>query len=188
MLICAKASKIEAQAPACVFIYEYIEARAAVWKNEAKVTLTLIDKDAPRLMHQEYIRAMNLKKKEIFKNVALLITTAAFAVAIGANIPHFIRHSRISFKVHDYSAHVVNMPYRLTLYGTTTCPHCVAARTYLNEAHIPFNDMIIDKSGIAAQRFLSLKESGVPVLVAADRLVAGFNQDAYDELNKAANN
>jgi glutaredoxin len=75
----------------------------------------------------------------------------------------------------------------LTLYGTTTCPYCAAARKYLHEAGIPFNDIIIDKSQAATKAFRQLNEKAVPVLVSANRLVVGFDRNAYAELDRIVN-
>lgn len=83
--------------------------------------------------------------------------------------------------------HVAQQPNNLTLYGTTTCPHCVSAREYLREKGIPFNDMIIDKSDTASIAFRQLEEKAVPVLVSVNRLVVGFDRNAYAELNQIAN-
>jgi hypothetical protein len=58
----------------------------------------------------------------------------------------------------------------------------------LQEAKIPFNDLIIDKSKLAAESYKKLQEVGVPVLVSADRLVVGFNPKLYAELNSRVNN
>jgi glutaredoxin len=128
-----------------------------------------------------------MKRRAFATNVGVIAATAAVAIFIGGKLPYLIKQARGPFKEADYHMHVAQQPNKLTLYGTTTCPHCAAARAYLHEAGIPFNDMVIDKSEAANKAFRQLKENAVPVLVSADRLVVGFNQKAYAELNRIVN-
>lgn len=128
-----------------------------------------------------------MKKISFLKNIAVVTVTAIIAMFVGSKIPYLIDQWKGPFKKGDYSAHVYQKPNKLTLYGTTTCPHCISVRKYLYQAGIPFNDQVIDQSKNAAVAFKQLKQAGVPVLISADRLVAGFDQDAYSELNNIVN-
>jgi glutaredoxin len=121
-------------------------------------------------------------KKAIAKNIATIFFTAVLAIFFGAKLPYVLNKWNGPFKKGDYSIHVAQQKNKLTLYGTTTCPHCASARKYLQDAKIPFNDLIIDQSKPAAELFKKLNEKGVPVLVSADRLVVGFNPEIYAEL------
>lgn len=126
-------------------------------------------------------------KREFLKNSIIYTATAILAIFIGSNLPTIIKKIKGPFKEDDYSMHIAQQPYRLTLYGTTTCPHCMAARKYLHRSGIPFNDRVIDKSKEANEAFKQLKENAVPVLVSKNRLIVGFDPKIYTELNRIAN-
>lgn len=129
-----------------------------------------------------------MKAKEFLINSAVIAATAGVAILIGGAAPDLVKKIRGPFKKSDYAIHVAQQSNKLTLYGTTTCPYCIAARKFLREANIPFNDMIIDRSEDAAKKFRNLKESSVPVLVSADLLVVGFDRQAYADLGKIVKN
>jgi glutaredoxin len=128
-----------------------------------------------------------MKKQILAKNVIVFLFTAALAISLGQQLPWMINRWNGPLKKGDYSIHVAQQKNKLTLYGTTTCPHCASARKYLNDAKIPFNDLVIDQSKPAAELFKKLRETGVPVLVSTDRLVVGFNPKAYSELTARLN-
>ncbi|MFZ6846153.1 glutaredoxin family protein [Undibacterium sp. RuTC16W] len=127
---------------------------------------------------------MKQQIKNWMKNVVLMAVTVTAAIAIGGNLPHFINQWRGPIRSGDFSAHLEKKPHRLTLYGTSTCPHCQSARTFLKQAGIAFNDVLIDESKEAALSFKQLHEGGVPVLVSQNKMVVGFDENAYDEIIK----
>lgn len=128
-----------------------------------------------------------MKRIETIKTIAIILLTASIAIFLGNQLPFFLKKWRGPFKEGDYQAHVARHEAKLTLYGTTTCPHCQSAREYLQKSGIPFNDLVIDRSESAAKSFKQLKESAVPVLVSAKLIVVGFDQKAYSELNERVN-
>jgi glutaredoxin 3 len=128
-----------------------------------------------------------MKKRAFAINFVIFGATAGAAILLGGQLPYLIKQWHGPFKEADYSMHVAQQPNNLTLYGTTTCPHCISAREYLREKGIPFNDMIIDKSDTASIAFRQLEEKAVPVLVSVNRLVVGFDRNAYAELNQIVN-
>jgi glutaredoxin 3 len=125
---------------------------------------------------------MKNKIKTALVHSALVVVTAAAAVAVGSQVPKLTAHLRGNVKDGDFALHVANQPQQLTLYGTTTCPHCVKARQYLRKAGFAFNDRVIDTSPDSRVMFAKLNEGGVPVLVSRTGLIIGFNPAAYDEL------
>jgi glutaredoxin len=129
---------------------------------------------------------MKNKVKIALVHTVLVALTASAAIAIGRQVPILVDQYRGNVKSGDYAAHFANQPQRLTLYGTTTCSHCIAARKYLTQAGIAFNDRIIDTSADSRAMFARLNEDGVPVLVSRTSLISGFNQEAYDELARAS--
>lgn len=127
---------------------------------------------------------MKKQIKNLIVNIVLMALTATVAIAIGSNLPHIINTWRGPVKSGDFSSHIEKMPYRLTLYGTSTCPHCHSARAFLKQAGIAYNDILIDQSADAMTSFKKLKQEGVPVLVSKNKLVTGFDEKAYDALIK----
>jgi glutaredoxin len=125
---------------------------------------------------------MNQKIKKDLLNVILLAGTAAVAVFIGSNLPQLIGQWRGPIRSGDFAVHVEKMPHQITLYGTSTCPHCQTARTYLRDAGIAFNDLIVDQSKSAEASFKQLEQKGVPVLVSSHKMVVGFDAKAYTEV------
>ena len=113
---------------------------------------------------------------------ALVGITAAAAIAVGSQVPNLIARFRGDVRGGDFALHIANQPQRLTLYGTTTCPHCITARQYLTKAGIAFNDRVIDTSPVNKVMFAKLNEGGVPVLVSRSGLVSGFNPYRYTQL------
>lgn len=128
-----------------------------------------------------------MPKKEFLKNAILIFFIIIVAVALGQSLPYMVNMWNGPFKKGNYIAHINKYANKLTLYGTTTCPHCASARKYLNEKGIAFNDILIDRSSEAAASFKQLNENGVPILVSKDKLVVGFNSEIYDEFYKVEN-
>ncbi|MBC3910315.1 glutaredoxin family protein [Undibacterium umbellatum] len=117
-------------------------------------------------------------------NIFLITATAALALAIGSQVPALMKNMRGPYKNGDFSEHLANLPHKLTLYGTTSCPHCENARLYLKRAGIPFNDQIIDRSSIASTAYKQLGEVHVPVLVSKQKLIVGFDEKYYANLSQ----
>jgi glutaredoxin len=128
-----------------------------------------------------------VKPKALLSNIAMIAATAALAAFLGSNLPQLIKQWRGPFTSGDFSSHVANQPYKLTMYGTTSCPHCASARAYLKQAGIAFNDVMIDQSPAARDAYRQLNQGGVPVLVAENKLVVGFSQAVYEQFIRTVN-
>lgn len=129
---------------------------------------------------------MHGKLKIWLRDGVILLVIIALAIWLGTQLPKWYSIVKGPFKNGDYSQHVKSQTYLLTLYGTSTCPHCDAARRFLNEAGIPFNDLVIDKSKVAEQAYKTLGEKAVPVFVSENKLIVGFNKEAYLKLIASA--
>jgi glutaredoxin len=127
---------------------------------------------------------MKSRAKSILLNAALLAIAVAAGITLGRYVPKLHELTRSHGKSGDFAQHVSNMPYKVTLYGTSTCPHCKNAREYLRKMHVGFNDVLIDQSPAANKAFSQLGEKGVPVLVTEHRLIVGFAQSEYNDLLK----
>lgn len=130
---------------------------------------------------------MNQRMKSLVRDGLAMTIVAVLASALGSQIPSLYNTWRDRERGGDFSRHVSGLPHAITLYGTTTCQYCQAARSYLQQSGISFNDSLVDQSTSARERFALLKESGVPVLVTKDRLIVGFEEDQYKKFFAAAN-
>jgi glutaredoxin len=122
------------------------------------------------------------KPKAYLKDAFLLLAIAVLAGVLGSQLPQWYKAWQGPTKRGDYSMYVKSQPYRLNLYGTSTCPHCESARNYLKQAGIPYNDLIIDQSEAAKVAYLQLGEKAVPILLSADKLIVGYSRTAYAEM------
>ncbi len=75
----------------------------------------------------------------------------------------------------------------VTVYGTSWCPACRAAREYLMQRHIPFSDLDVERDP-EARRELAEKQAralvhfgGVPVLEVNGTLMEGFDRRAGED-------
>ncbi|HEU4776618.1 MAG TPA: glutaredoxin family protein [Telluria sp.] len=115
-----------------------------------------------------------------------MTVTIMAALALGSQAPRLLREWRGNARSGDFRVHLAGQPARLTLYGTSTCPHCAEARAWLSASGIAFNDRVINTTPEAAAMYEQLGENSVPVLVAQDRLIVGFNAADYAALAKAS--
>ncbi|MHB8416766.1 MAG: glutaredoxin family protein [Myxococcales bacterium] len=80
----------------------------------------------------------------------------------------------------------------VTIYGTSWCGACRAAREHFKQRHVPFADKDIEKDPAAARELerkakrAGLRLGGVPVLEVGGKLMMGFDADAVDRLLGAA--
>ena len=76
----------------------------------------------------------------------------------------------------------------VTVYGTSWCGACRAAREHLRARHVPFADRDIEKDPAAAAdlarkaKRAGLRLGGVPVLDVGGQLLLGFDAQKVDEL------
>lgn len=125
---------------------------------------------------------MQSKLKIWLRDGVALLAIIAFAIWLGAQLPRWFAQVKGPYKNGDYSQHVKSQTYAFTLYGTSTCPHCETARRFLNEAGISFNDLVVDKSKVAEAAYKTLGEKAVPVFVSENKLIVGFDKEAYLKL------
>lgn len=122
------------------------------------------------------------KWKKGLLNALLIALTISVAIPIGRYLPGLYESVRSHGRTGDFSMHIKGMQHSVTLYGTSTCVHCKAARAYLRTAGVNFNDMVVDKSPEAARAFAKLGESSVPLLIAKNNLIVGFVADEYKSM------
>ncbi len=74
------------------------------------------------------------------------------------------------------------MEHQITLYTTTSCPHCATARTYLKDAGYPFEEKNVKDDLDARYELISKRILGVPTFFIDDEIVVGFNRRKLEKL------
>lgn len=82
----------------------------------------------------------------------------------------------------DYRAVLAEHGAQVLLFSSSTCPFCLRARETLDQLGISYLELAVDESAEAKAAFDRFGERGVPVLIARDRLIRGYQPEAYREL------
>ena len=69
------------------------------------------------------------------------------------------------------------------VYTTTQCPYCRMVKAFLERRKIPFTEINVSKDTKAAAEMIEISgQNGVPVTVAGDRIIVGFDAQALNEV------
>jgi len=72
---------------------------------------------------------------------------------------------------------------RVIVFSTPTCPYCQAAKRYLQQRGVPFEDEDVSQNIIAAQYMVQRSgQQGVPVIQVGNEVVVGFDRARLDAL------
>lgn len=70
---------------------------------------------------------------------------------------------------------------KVTIYTSNTCPHCKAAKNYLRENNIDFEEKNVDEDRSAIDYLVEKGHRGVPVINIEGEDIVGFNKELVDE-------
>jgi glutaredoxin-like YruB-family protein len=71
----------------------------------------------------------------------------------------------------------------VTVYTTTTCPWCVRVKEYLKQKNVPFQEKNVEYDRAGAQEMIQRTgQMGVPVIIAGDDVIIGFDRPKLDRL------
>lgn len=70
---------------------------------------------------------------------------------------------------------------KVTVYTSNTCPHCKAAKNYLRENNIDFEEKNVDEDRSAINYLVEKGHRGVPVINIEGEDIVGFNKELVDE-------
>lgn len=74
---------------------------------------------------------------------------------------------------------------KVKVYSTPTCPYCHAAKDFLKENKIEFEDIDVSKDQSAAQDMIEKSgQMGVPVIDINGTIIVGFDKDAMKKALK----
>ena len=77
---------------------------------------------------------------------------------------------------------------QVTVYSTTWCAFCKAAKTYFASKSVPFNEIDVEQDMAAGQQIVEeTGQMGVPVIRIGKRLIVGFDRPQIDIALKELN-
>lgn len=71
---------------------------------------------------------------------------------------------------------------KVVVYTSETCPYCVAAKNFLNENNVEFEEKNVTTSEEARNELISKGYRGVPVIVVGEEEVVGFDKNRLSGL------
>jgi len=71
---------------------------------------------------------------------------------------------------------------RVVIYTTSTCPACKAAKQYMTQKGINYQEMDVNQSPQAFEEFRRFGGQGVPLIRVGDKQMEGFNAQALDAM------
>ena len=76
---------------------------------------------------------------------------------------------------------------KITVYSTPTCSYCHQLKQYLKQNTVSFEDIDVSRDAAQAAEMVRLTgQRGVPVTVAGDQVIVGFDRPRIDQLIKLA--
>ena len=77
---------------------------------------------------------------------------------------------------------------KVTVFGTTWCGFCHAAKNYFDKIGVKYKDVDIEQDQAAANFIVEkTKQMGVPVIQIDDEFIVGFDRAKIDQLLKNNN-
>ncbi|WP_189346249.1 glutaredoxin family protein [Undibacterium macrobrachii] len=129
-----------------------------------------------------------MKINYYLKQSLYLVVTIIVGLSIGNAIINIKELTKKSYMEGDYSEFYVGTKSQVILYGTTTCPFCKEARSYLKSKNISFVDYDVDLHEQGRKDFQKLNGEVVPLILIGDRKISGFNSQAIDDALSQLNN
>ena len=71
---------------------------------------------------------------------------------------------------------------KVTIYTSSTCPHCHTAKDYLNEKGVEFEEKNVGNDAEARKELIQKGYMGVPVIIVGDEEIQGFDKEKLEEL------
>ncbi len=75
---------------------------------------------------------------------------------------------------------------RVRIFSTPSCPYCHAAKEYLKEHKVDYEDIDVSKNPAAAEEMIEKSgQMGVPVIIVDNKtVIVGFDRDALKKALK----
>lgn len=71
---------------------------------------------------------------------------------------------------------------KVTVYTSSTCPHCVTVKDYLKEKGVDYTERNVQTDTEARKELIKKGYMGVPVVVVGEEEIQGFDKAKLEEL------
>lgn len=71
---------------------------------------------------------------------------------------------------------------KIKIYTSNTCSHCSAAKEYLKEKELTYEERNVSTDPSAKKELIGMGYMGVPIIIVDDDVVEGFNKNKLDEI------
>jgi glutaredoxin len=71
---------------------------------------------------------------------------------------------------------------QVVMYTTARCPACVAAKRYLGQRGVQYEERDVERSADARKEFQSFGARGVPLIVVGNERMEGFNAQRFERM------
>ncbi len=71
---------------------------------------------------------------------------------------------------------------KIKIYTSNTCSHCSAAKEYLKEKELSYEERNVSTDPSAKKELIEMGYMGVPIIMVDDDVVEGFNKNKLDEI------
>lgn len=71
---------------------------------------------------------------------------------------------------------------KVLVYTSDTCPYCVAAKEFLSENNVEFEERNVTSSEAARNELIEKGYRGVPVIVVGEEEIVGFDKNKLTSL------
>ncbi|MBC3873470.1 glutaredoxin family protein [Undibacterium flavidum] len=121
------------------------------------------------------------------KTISVYLVIIGAGIMIGYVLPRLPNLLQKKYTEGEYSNFFPNQSKTVILYGTATCSFCRSTREFFKANKIDFFDVDVQTSELAAKKHAELGGGGVPVTIIGNRLIRGFQPDAFQDALKALN-
>jgi glutaredoxin 3 len=70
---------------------------------------------------------------------------------------------------------------KIKIYTSNTCSHCSAAKEYLKEKELSYEERNVSTDPSAKKELIGMGYMGVPIIMVDDDVIEGFNKNKLDE-------
>ncbi|MBP1926994.1 glutaredoxin-like YruB-family protein [Sedimentibacter acidaminivorans] len=71
---------------------------------------------------------------------------------------------------------------KIKIYTSNTCSHCSAAKEYLKEKELSYEERNVSTDPSAKKELIGMGYMGVPIIMVDDDVIEGFNKNKLDEI------
>ena len=121
------------------------------------------------------------KAKTIFTYASII----AAGLLIGYVVPRLPMLLKSDYVEGNYTSHFPDAKIHVVMYGTANCSFCKKTRAYFAENKVDYADLYVEKSAAAAARHAELGGEGVPVIIIGNRMIRGYQPEAFSQALQA---